>query len=143
MYKYKKWLHFCKRWPCRTYISTGRGFNSHPRQSFSLSVCGPFPLVGLTLTWFNMGRKLALHITLKYLSLLKYKCYTANVCKNVSLPSWLQRKPLSCKRCLKDYTIETMTYVDLKTIREAAAVLSTSQPTRIAFLPRIELNGCN
>ena len=29
-----------------------------------LSLCGPFPLVGLTLTWFIWDTKLALHITL-------------------------------------------------------------------------------
>ena len=42
----------------------GRGFNSHPGQSFSLTLCGPFPSVGLTLTWLIWGRYLALHITL-------------------------------------------------------------------------------
>ena len=43
---------------------------------------GPFPSVGLTLTWFIWDRNLALHITL----CLKYKCYTANVCINVTFP---------------------------------------------------------
>ena len=46
---------------------------------------GPIPSVGLTLRW-SMGRKLALHITLYHSTCSKYKCYTANVCKNVTLP---------------------------------------------------------
>ena len=68
----------------------GSILNSHPGQSFSLSLCGPIVwthCVGQTLTWFIWGST--------QLILLKYKCYTANVCKNVILPctcaclSWL------------------------------------------------------
>ena len=49
---------------------------------------GPFPSVRLTLTWFIWDRILALHITLYSVNsiCLKYKCYTANVCINVTFP---------------------------------------------------------
>ena len=54
---------------------------------FLCSCVGPFPSVGLTLTWFIWDRNLALHITPYSVKLcLKYKCYTPNVCINVTFP---------------------------------------------------------
>ena len=56
MYEYKKGLRFFKRWPCSSIPTLVRVF---------LCPCvGPFPSVGLTLTYFIWGRYLALHITL-------------------------------------------------------------------------------
>ena len=65
MYEYKEGLRFCKRWPCSTHISTRWSWVQFPPWSefFSVLVWAPFPLVGLTLTWFIWGRNLALHFS--------------------------------------------------------------------------------
>ena len=47
-----------------TKTTEGRGFNSHPGQSFSLSLCGPISISMANAHMVYMGRKLALHITL-------------------------------------------------------------------------------
>ena len=57
MYKYNEGLRFYKRWPCSTYISTDLTdyvVGSIPTlvRVFLCPCVGPFPLVGLTLTWF-------------------------------------------------------------------------------------------
>ena len=63
----------------------GRGFNSHPGQSFHLSCVGTIPSVGLMLTW-SMDRKLALQVAIYHSVCSKYTCYTAYVC-NKRYPS--------------------------------------------------------
>ena len=64
MYKYKEGLRFCKRWPCSTFNPKVVGSITTLVRVFLCPCVGPFPLVGLTLTWFIWGRILALHITL-------------------------------------------------------------------------------
>ena len=53
MYEVKEGLRFCKR-SIPTLVRV-----------FLCPYAGPFPLVGLTLTWFIWGRNLAFHITLQ------------------------------------------------------------------------------
>ena len=61
---------FGKRWPCSTYYLNRVNWlvcNVKCSVSTPYEPCpcvGPFPLVGLTLTWFIWGRNLALHMTL-------------------------------------------------------------------------------
>ena len=43
-------------------VKEGRGLNSHPGQSFSLSLCGPNSICRANAYMIYMGRKLALHI---------------------------------------------------------------------------------
>ena len=54
MYKYKERLRLYKRWPCST---EGRGFNSHPGQSFSLPLCGPISICRANAHMVHMGLK--------------------------------------------------------------------------------------
>ena len=55
MYKYKEMLRLYKRWPCSSDQSDGRGFNSHPGQSFSLSLCGPISISRANAYMVHMG----------------------------------------------------------------------------------------
>ena len=50
MYKYKERLRLYKRWPCGT--SHGLLPSDLVAQSVEPESVGPFPSVGLTLTWF-------------------------------------------------------------------------------------------
>ena len=62
-YKYKERLRLYKRWPCSTNPKVVGSIPTLVRV-FLCPCVGPFPSVGLTLTWFIWDRNLALHITL-------------------------------------------------------------------------------
>ena len=68
MYKHKERLRLYKRWPCsRERRRSGpKVVGSIPTlvRVFLCPCVGPFPSVGLTLTWFIWVRNRALHITL-------------------------------------------------------------------------------
>ena len=50
--------------------SEGRGFLSHPGQSFLCPCVGPFPLLGLMLWWYNLYCNLSLKNYLDHSSIL-------------------------------------------------------------------------
>ena len=108
----------------------GRGFNSHPGKSFSLSLCGLHSIsrADAHMVPVYMGRKLALHITL-----YRVICSTTSA----TLPTFAKKLPF----LVLENNIHLCTN-GIKLARVNAHMSNTPELSRVVFtLGRIESDG--
>ena len=113
----------------------GRGFNSHPGKSFSLSLCGLHSIsrADAHMVPVYMGRKLALHITL-----YRVICSTTSA----TLPTFAKKLPF----LVLENNIHLCTNgIKLARVNDVNTVMNSLDPTQFISLPRIwhelELKG--